>query len=75
VTYITRDDASFLIMHGDKEPLVPTAQSKEFQEALVKAGVPSTLVILPGAGHGGPQFNGPETMVQVSGFFVKTLNE
>ena len=73
VTYITKDDASFLIMHGDEDPLVPAAQSKEFQEALLKAGVSSTLVILPGAGHGGPQFNGHETMAQIRGFFATTL--
>jgi pimeloyl-ACP methyl ester carboxylesterase len=28
VTYITKDDAPFLIMHGDKDPLVPTAQAR-----------------------------------------------
>lgn len=73
VSYVTKDDAPFLIMHGDKDPLVPPAQSKELQEALVKAGVSSTLVILPGAGHGGRQFNDRETLTRVSGFFSKTL--
>jgi acetyl esterase/lipase len=73
VTYITKDDSPFLIMHGDKDPLVPAAQSKEFQEALVKAGVSSTLVILPGAGHGRPPFNDRETMSRVEGFFSRTL--
>ena len=74
-TYVTKDDAPFLIMHGDKDPLVPSAQSTELHELLEKAGVPSKLVILPGAGHGGPQFDARETMRQVSEFFVKTLKE
>ena len=74
-TYVTKDDAPFLIMHGDKDPLVPAAQSTELHELLEKAGVPSKLVILPGAGHGGPQFNSSETIKQVSEFFVKTLKE
>ena len=73
--YVTKDDAPFLIMHGDKDPLVPAAQSTELHELLEKAGVPSKLVILPGAGHGGPQFNSRETMKQVSEFFAKTLKE
>lgn len=73
--YVTKDDAPFLIMHGDKDPLVPAAQSTELHELLEKAGVPSKLVILPGAGHGGPQFNSRETMKQVSEFFAKTLTE
>ncbi len=72
-TYVTKDDAPFLIMHGDKDPLVPTAQSTELHELLQKAGVPSQLVILPGAGHGGAQFNARETMDQVAAFFAKTL--
>ena len=37
------DDAAFLIMHGDKDPGVPLAQSTRLHEALVRAGVPSTL--------------------------------
>ena len=73
--YVTKDDAPFLIMHGDKDPLVPAAQSTELHELLEKAGVPSKLVILPGAGHGGPQFHSRETMKLVSEFFAKTLKE
>lgn len=75
VTYVTKDDAPFLIMHGDKDPLVPCAQSTELDEALRKAGVPSKLVILPGAGHGGPQFNRQEILDQVTAFFVKSLRD
>lgn len=72
-TYVTKDDAPFLIMHGDKDPLVPAAQSTELHELLEKAGVPSKLVILQGAGHGGPAFNSRETMAQIAEFFAKTL--
>jgi acetyl esterase/lipase len=73
--YVTKDDAPFLIMHGDKDPLVPHAQSKELHELLEKAGVSSKLVILPGAGHGGPQFNARETLEQVGQFFETTLKK
>lgn len=73
MTYVTKDDAPFLIVHGDKDPLVPYAQSTELHGIPQKAGVPSTLVILPGAGHGGPQFDAPETLDQVADFFGKIL--
>ena len=50
VTYVSKDDAPFLIMHGDKDKLVPLSQSEVFTAALKKAGVEVTLQTLPGAG-------------------------
>jgi dipeptidyl aminopeptidase/acylaminoacyl peptidase len=44
--------ASFLIMHGDKDNLVPVAQSQMLYDALIKAGTSADLRIIPGAGHG-----------------------
>jgi acetyl esterase/lipase len=51
VTYITKDDAPFLIVHGDKDNLVPLDQAHEFREALGKAGVPAALITGKGGGH------------------------
>jgi acetyl esterase/lipase len=42
-----------LIIHGDKDPLVPLQQSKSMDEALTKAGVDHKLVVVPGGGHDG----------------------
>lgn len=42
-----------LIIHGDKDPLVPLQQSKAMDEALGKAGAVHKLVIVPGGGHDG----------------------
>ena len=47
-------DASFpptLLMHGDKDDLVPLEQSQRMDEALGKADVDHKLVVLPGEGH------------------------
>jgi dipeptidyl aminopeptidase/acylaminoacyl peptidase len=52
ITYVGGDDPPFLIVHGDKDPLVPVNQSQMLHDALRKAGVESTLVIMPGEGHG-----------------------
>jgi acetyl esterase/lipase len=52
ITYIDANDPPFLILHGDKDPLVPHCQSAMLYEALQKAGVRSQFVLVPEAGHG-----------------------
>ena len=52
ITYVTKDDPPFLIMHGDKDILVSPHQSELLSDALKKAGVDATLHIVKGAGHG-----------------------
>lgn len=54
--YVTKDAPPFLILHGTADRLVPFAQSVEFDKALRAAGVDTVFQHLPGAGHGGPQF-------------------
>jgi acetyl esterase/lipase len=73
VTYVTKEAAPFLIMHGDKDRVVPYAQSEELAEALRKAGVEVTLKKLEGAGHGGPQFGSAESRELILAFFEKHL--
>lgn len=51
ITYVTKDDPPFIIVHGDKDSIVPVDQSRLFDAALSKAGVDSTLVIVKGGGH------------------------
>jgi acetyl esterase/lipase len=70
LTYVSKDDPSFLIMHGDKDNIVPYQQSEFLREALQKAGVPVTLKIIEGAGHG---FGGREIDRQVGEFFDQHL--
>jgi dipeptidyl aminopeptidase/acylaminoacyl peptidase len=52
VTYVDPSDPPFLILHGDADPLVPHCQSEVLVQALQHAGVPSRLILVPGAGHG-----------------------
>jgi acetyl esterase/lipase len=53
ITYATKDDPPFLIVHGDADALVPHHQSVLLEAALRKAGVPVRLVTIPGGPHGG----------------------
>ncbi len=53
ITYVTKDDPPFLIVHGDADALVPHHQSELLAAALQKAGVPVRLITIPGGLHGG----------------------
>jgi acetyl esterase/lipase len=56
VAHASADDAPALIVQGTEDPIVPRAQSEALAAALAGAGVPSRLILIPGAGHGfGPR--------------------
>jgi acetyl esterase/lipase len=73
VTFATKDDAPTLTIHGTQDPLVPLAHAEYLDEALKKAGVPSTVIVLEGSGHGGPAFLTPEMFDKTDAFFRKHL--
>ncbi len=71
ITYVTKDDSPFLIIHGDIDPLVPHHQSEILEAALKKAGVPVSFYTVKGAGHGG--FKDPNVPKLTRQFFEKHL--
>ena len=73
ITYIDSSDPPFLIFHGSNDRTVPPNQSEALHEALKSAGIESTLHILDGAGHGGPEFAKPEVRTQQRDFLMKYL--
>jgi hypothetical protein len=73
LTYVSKDSAPFLIMHGDQDNVVPPQQSKVLSEALKKAGVEVKLQMIKGNGHGGPGFNSLENRRLIEEFFDKHL--
>lgn len=73
LTYVSTDDPPFLIMHGDRDPVVPFAQSQELHDALQRAGVESRLHVIQGGGHGGAGFNAPEVQAMIREFFTRHL--
>ncbi len=60
ITYITKDDPPFLILHGTGDCLVPSTQSQLLYDALLKAGVKASLHLLPGLAHADRRFLTPE---------------
>jgi acetyl esterase/lipase len=81
VTYVSKDDPPFLILHGDQDKLVPMAQSEKLQAALEKAGVPVKLVVVKNAAHGfapsggTPDPNRAELAKMIGDFFDKHLRK
>jgi acetyl esterase/lipase len=75
VTHVTKQAAPFLMLHGDKDPVVPFRQSEILAAALEKAGVEVTLKKVEGGGHGGPAFNSPENVKLIEAFLEKHLKK
>jgi dipeptidyl aminopeptidase/acylaminoacyl peptidase len=49
---VTMVDAPTLLVHGDKDDLVPISHSENIKEAFDKSQVPCELVVIKGAAHG-----------------------
>jgi acetyl esterase/lipase len=52
IYFVTRETPPTLMMHGDKDTLVPLQQSQTMLEKLKAAGVPSELIVKKGGDHG-----------------------
>jgi acetyl esterase/lipase len=55
ISHVSADDPPTLIIHGDRDELVPLQQSQSFVGKLQEAGVRARLVVKEGAGHGWPE--------------------
>ena len=51
ISHVTPDDPPFLLIHGDRDELVPVEQSQLMYDRLVEENVPAQLVIVKNAGH------------------------
>jgi len=52
ISHVSRDDPPTLIIHGDKDDLVPLQQSERMVAKLKEAGVPAKLIVKKNCGHG-----------------------
>jgi acetyl esterase/lipase len=69
-TYVSKDDAPFLIIHGENDGSIPVSQSKVLASKLKAAGVQVTLIVAEGRGHG---VGGPAFAPEITSFFNKYL--
>lgn len=70
VTYASKDDPPFLIMHGELDDAIPAAQSEELYERLRDAHVDASYHLLKGYGHG---FMAPDHLKLVEEFLDRNL--
>lgn len=63
--------APFLIIHGDKDPLVPLDQSEMLQKALQECGGSCELIVKAGGGHPWPTIH--EEVAVIADWFDKQL--
>ena len=52
ITYVTKDDPPFLMIHGSDDKLVPFDQSVQLHKSLQDVGVSARLIEIEGGGHG-----------------------
>ncbi len=71
ITYVSQDDAPFLLIHGTNDNVVPYVQSILLAGALKKSGVETILIRVDGGGHGG--FGSPEISRRMRQFLDKHL--
>ena len=57
ITHVTPDDPPTLIIHGDKDFLVPIQQAEIIVDKLKAAGVEAKLVVKKGEAHGWPNWH------------------
>lgn len=70
ITYISKGDPPFLIIHGENDMSIPVSQSEEFVAKLKAAGIDATLEVAEGRGHG---VGGPRFASEITAFFDKHL--
>jgi Esterase/lipase len=71
ITHVSADDPPTLIIHGDKDTLVPLQQAQIMIDKLKAAGVKAELVVKAGGGHGWPTMG--QDMATIADWFDKYL--
>jgi acetyl esterase/lipase len=70
---VTSDDAPTLLIHGDKDDLVPISHSERFKEAMTAANATCELIVMKGAAHGFPGEQGQQAETALLDWFDKHL--
>jgi dienelactone hydrolase len=70
---ISPDDAPTLIIHGDQDKLVQILEGESMYQALLKAGVKSKFVLLPGADHGFVGNDADRSLLEAVNWFEEQL--
>jgi acetyl esterase/lipase len=72
---VTADAPPFLIAHGDRDRVLPRAESEAFHDALSRAGARSSLLIVGGAGHEDHLFDSADNLALTAAFVATHLRK
>ncbi len=72
--HVSADDAPTLLVHGDKDELVPIWHSQKIHAAFGKVSVPSELLTIEGAAHGFDAEGNKRMMTAMVQWFEKHLS-
>lgn len=73
MTYVGKNSAPMLLMHGTKDFVVSSSQTDLLFQALRKEGIPSDRYLVEGAAHGGVYWDQAEALSIITDFFNKYL--
>ena len=73
ILHLTPDDAPMLMIHGDKDELVPLSHSEKLLAASQTAKAPAELLVIEGAGHGYNAQHNLKVVPALVGWFEKHL--
>jgi acetyl esterase/lipase len=74
ISHVTSDDPPFLLVHGEKDDIVPISLSTDFLKKFQEVNVPCKLITVEGAGHG-PNFSGAINMPDLGAEYVKWMDK
>lgn len=73
--HVSSDDAPTLLIHGDKDELVPLWHSEKIKDAFAKENVVCELIVVEGAAHGFPGQDGQRAEAALVDWLKKHLLE
>jgi acetyl esterase/lipase len=73
IVHVSSDDPPTLLIHGDKDDLVPVNNSHVIHEAFRKNNVKTQLIIIEGAGHGFRGEDAKRASAAMVSWFEQTL--
>ena len=73
IVHVSADDPPTLLIHGDKDQLVPVSNSKIIYEAFQQKNVKTQLIIIEGAGHGFRDDDAKRASAAMVSWFEQTL--
>jgi acetyl esterase/lipase len=73
IVHVTKDDPPTLLIHGDKDPLVPISHSQDLYKVMQQTGVKSEFITIPGAVHGFTGADAERATAAMVTWFEQTL--